>query len=56
MHVAVGYAIAGLVAARIVWGFIGARHACFSDFVCETLRRRARTRASSSSIANGLVR
>ena len=33
MHVAVGYAIAGLVAARIVWGFIGARHACFSDFV-----------------------
>jgi cytochrome b len=33
VHVAVGYAIAGLVAARIVWGFIGARHARFSYFV-----------------------
>ncbi len=33
MHVAVGYTIAGLVAARIVWGFFGSRHARFSDFV-----------------------
>jgi cytochrome b len=33
VHVAVGYAIAGLVAARIVWGFIGARHARFSHFL-----------------------
>jgi len=33
VHVAVGYVIVGLVAARIVWGFIGSRHARFSDFV-----------------------
>ena len=41
IHVAVGYAIVGLVAARIVWGFIGPPHARFSDFVkspTETLR------------------
>jgi cytochrome b len=41
IHVAAGYAIVGLVAARILWGFIGPRHARFSDFVkspTETLR------------------
>ena len=33
VHIAAGYAIAGLVAARILWGFIGPPHARFSSFV-----------------------
>lgn len=33
IHVWAGYLIAGLLAFRLVWGFIGPRHARFSDFV-----------------------
>lgn len=33
VHIAVGSTIAGLLVLRIVWGFVGPRHARFSDFV-----------------------
>ncbi|NIJ40797.1 cytochrome b [Parvibaculum indicum] len=33
LHITAGFTVAGLVAARIVWGFIGPEHARFSDFV-----------------------
>lgn len=33
VHNAAGYTIAGLLAARVIWGFVGPRHARFGDFV-----------------------
>jgi cytochrome b len=33
LHHALGYAVLGLVAARIVWGFVGTYHARFANFV-----------------------
>lgn len=33
VHIAAGYAIAGLLALRLVWGFVGPPHARFRNFV-----------------------
>lgn len=32
-HIYSGYAIAGLIAVRIIWGLVGSRHARFADFI-----------------------
>lgn len=39
-HEVVGYVVAGALAIRVLWGFIGTRHARFSDFVPTPRRLR----------------
>ena len=33
VHVAAGYYVAGYLIARTIWGFVGSKHARFSDFI-----------------------
>lgn len=47
-HEWAGYLAASLVVARIVWGFIGSRHARFSDFFPTPTRLTAHLRALRS--------
>lgn len=47
LHQPVGYAILALVALRIGWGFVGSKHARFSDFV--------RSPRASLAYAGGLL-
>ena len=40
-HQVIGYLAAGLVLARVAWGFVGSRHARFTDFFPTPARLRA---------------
>lgn len=64
-HVWLGYAVLGLVAVRILWGFVGTVHARFADFVHGpasvltdlklTLQRRAPRYLGHSPVGGAMV-
>jgi len=49
LHLAAGYTVLGLVLFRVIWGFVGSRHARFADFV----RRPSAVLAYLGSIPTG---
>ena len=55
LHVNAGYAVLGLVGLRVVWGFIGTRHARFSDFVYRPAHVRAYIRDTLNARAQRYI-
>jgi len=49
VHVMAGYAVAGLIVFRLLWGFVGGEHARFADFVPTP----ARLKTYLASLASG---
>ncbi len=49
LHANAGYVIIGLLAFRVIWGFIGTKHARFADFIYSP----AKIFAYARSLANG---
>jgi len=38
LHRGLGYVVIGLIAFRLIWGFVGGRHARFADFIPRPMR------------------